>query len=163
MTARLSIIDGKFRDTYVAMRNLHDVVHRSTLEPTLLDLLRVRVSQINGCGFCIDMHTKDARAAGETEQRLYLLSAWHEAPLYNARERAALAWAEAVTRLEGQDVPDDVYEAAHGAFSDEELVALTLAIVEINSWNRFSIAFRAVPGAYKPGMYKRAAEPRANA
>jgi AhpD family alkylhydroperoxidase len=116
----------------------------------LVDLLCVRVSQINGCAYCIDMHTKDLRAHGETEQRIYLLNAWRESPFYTDRERAALAWAEAVTRLTEGQVPDEVYEQARGQFSKEELANLTLATVAINSWNRFNIAFRTVPGSYQP-------------
>jgi len=114
----------------------------------LLERVKTRVSQINGCAFCLDMHTQDARAAGETEQRLYLLSAWREAPFYSDRERAALAWAEALTRLDG--VPDEVYEDVRGHFTEKELVDLTYAVVAINGWNRLAISFRAVPGTYKP-------------
>ncbi len=116
----------------------------------LVDLICVRVSQINGCAYCIDMHTKDLRAHGETEQRLYLLNAWRESPFYTERERAALAWAEAVTRLTEGQVPDDIYEQAREQFSKAELANLTLATVAINSWNRFNIAFRTVPGSYQP-------------
>ena len=122
------------------------------LERGLLDLLYLRASQINGCAFCIDMHFKDLRAAGETEQRLYMLDAWREAPFYSDRERAALAWIEAVTRVTDGHVPDDDYEQAHSQFSDEELANLTLAAVAINSWNRLNIAFRTVPGGYEPAM-----------
>lgn len=151
MTARIAFDQPKFKDVVQAMLGLQAVVRKSTLEPALRELVKTRASQINGCGFCLDMHTKDARAAGETEQRLYLLSAWREAPIYTERERAALAWTEAVTRLEHQHVADEVYEQARAAFSEEELVALTLAIVEINGWNRFAIAFQFVAGAYQPG------------
>jgi len=150
MSNRLQLNSPKFKVVYQAMLGLSAAVRSSTLEPALLELVRTRVSQLNGCGFCIDMHTRDARAAGETEQRLYLLSAWHEAPWYSERERAALAWAEAVTRLEHQQVPDAVYEQVRSAFSDEELAALSLAVVEINGWNRLAIAFQAVPGSYQP-------------
>jgi AhpD family alkylhydroperoxidase len=139
-----------------ALLQVQMVVNKSGLEPALLELVKLRTSQINGCGYCIDMHTKDARAAGETEQRLYLLDAWHEAThLYTERERAALAWAEAVTRLE-QRVPDEVFEQVRGHFSDAELVNLTLAITAINSWNRMNVAFRAQAGGYRPGMFKHA-------
>ena len=114
----------------------------------------MRASQINGCAYCIDMHTKDARAAGETEQRLYLLDAWREAPLYTERERAALAWTEAVTLVADGHVPDDAYEAASNNFTEDELVSLTLAIVAVNGWNRMNIAFRMEAGSYRPGMFK---------
>ncbi len=117
--------------------------NHSGLEPTLLNLVFLRASQINGCAWCIDMHTKDARALGETEQRLYEVSAWWDAPFYSDRERAALGWTEAVTRIEGR-VSDEVYEEAKKHFSDKELVNLTLAITQINVWNRFNVAFRNV-------------------
>ncbi len=147
MTARVNPL--KYPKVYQAMLGLKEAVN-GVLEPSLTHLIKARVSLLNGCGFCIDMHTKDARALGETEQRLYLLGAWREAPIYSERERAALAWAEAVTLLENQEVDDLVYEQARRAFSEEELVALTLCIVEINGWNRFAIPFRAVPGSYQP-------------
>jgi AhpD family alkylhydroperoxidase len=115
----------------------------------LLGLVKTRASQINGCAFCIDMHTKDARAAGETEQRLYALNAWRETPFYTDRERAALAWTEAVTLINEGHAPDDVYEEVRQRFTEEELVNLTLAIVSINGWNRLAIAFRALPGSYQ--------------
>lgn len=150
MSNRLRLSSPKFKGVYQAMLGLSAVVKRSSLEPALLELLKTRVSQINGCGFCIDMHTKDARAAGETEQRLYLLSAWREAPFYSERERAALAWAEAVTRLEQQQVSDLAYEQVQRAFSEEEIALLTLAVVEINGWNRLAIAFQSEPGSYQP-------------
>jgi AhpD family alkylhydroperoxidase len=124
------------------------------LEPALLRLVEMRASQINGCAFCLDMHSKDARAAGETEQRLYLLDAWREVPLYSDRERAALAWTEAVTQVAEGHVPDDVYAAVSSRFSEQEIVGLTLAIAAINSWNRLAISFRIEAGSYKPGMFK---------
>ncbi|HWH68738.1 MAG TPA: carboxymuconolactone decarboxylase family protein [Candidatus Sulfotelmatobacter sp.] len=133
-----------------AMLGLEHFVHHCGLPENLLHLLKLRVSQINGCAYCIDMHSKDLRAAGESEQRLYLLDAWREAPFYTERERAALAWAEAVTLVTEGHVPDDVYEQARAQFSEEELVNLTMAVVTINSWNRLSIAFRSVAGAYQP-------------
>ncbi|WZO98278.1 carboxymuconolactone decarboxylase family protein [Isosphaeraceae bacterium EP7] len=136
-------------DAAKAMLDLGKAVARSGLEESLIELVKTRVSQINGCGFCLDMHTKDARAAGETEQRLYLLGAWREAPFYTDRERAALAWAEALTRIEG-GVPDEVFEEASRHFEEAELVALTWAVVAINGWNRVAIGFRSVPGSYKP-------------
>jgi AhpD family alkylhydroperoxidase len=150
MSERLKLNSPNFKGVYQAMIGLSSVVKSSTLEPALLELVKTRVSQLNGCGFCLDMHTKDARAAGESEQRLYLISAWREAPLYSERERAALAWAEAVTRLEQQHVADAVYQQARAVFSEAELAVLTLAVVEINGWNRFAIAFQSVPGSYQP-------------
>ncbi len=119
------------------------------LEPSLRELVKLRASQINGCAYCIDMHTKDARARGETEQRLYLLDAWREAPFYSDRERAALAWTEAVTLITDGHAPDEVFEQARKHFTDQELADLTLAIAAINAWNRLSIGFRAVPGTYE--------------
>ena len=116
----------------------------------LLHLVKMRASQINGCAYCLDMHTKDARAGGETEQRLYLLDAWREAPFYTDRERAALAWTEAITLVSEDHVPDKVFGQVREHFSEKELVDLTLAIVTINGWNRLSIGFRAVPGEYQP-------------
>lgn len=137
-----------------AMLGLEQYIRSSGLEEKLLLLVELRVSQINGCAYCLDMHSKDLRAAGETEQRLYMLDAWRESPFYTERERAALAWAEAVTLITNGHVPDEVYEQARGQFRDEELVNLTLAVVAINGWNRLSISFRAVPGAYQPQQYK---------
>jgi AhpD family alkylhydroperoxidase len=134
---------------YKAMYGLESYVRQSGLEPSLIALVKNRASQINGCAFCIDMHTKDARAAGETEQRLYALNAWRETPFYTDRERAALAWTEAVTLISENHAPDDVYEEVGQRFKEEELVTLTLAIIAINGWNRLSIAFRALPGSYQ--------------
>jgi AhpD family alkylhydroperoxidase len=127
-----------------AMMALQNEVARSGLEPSLVGLVEIRASQINGCAFCLHMHTRDARAHGETEQRIYLLDAWRESPLYSARERAALAWTEAVTLISQTHVPDEVYDQAKAVFSDEEMAKLTLLVVTINAWNRFSIAFRAI-------------------
>ena len=129
-------------------------VEASGLEPGLLRLVEMRASQINGCAYCLDMHSKDARVDGETEQRLYLLEAWRETSLYSARERAALAWTEAVTRVADTHVPDDVYEQASAQFKEHELVALTLGVVAINGFNRLNIAFRVEGGSYQPGMFK---------
>ena len=135
---------------YKAMLGLETYVsHSSGIEPSLLHLVKVRASQINGCAFCIDMHTKDARAAGETEQRLYGLTAWRETPFYTDRERAALEWTDAVTLVAEGHVPDEVYESVRQRFTEEELVNLTLAVVAINGWNRLAIAFRALPGSYQ--------------
>jgi AhpD family alkylhydroperoxidase len=132
-----------------AMRQLEAYVRQSGLERSLLELIKTRASQINGCAYCIDMHTKDARAHGETEQRLYALSVWRETPFYSERERAALAWTEAVTLVGETHVPDDVYDLARRHFSPEELVNLTMAVIAINGWNRLAIAFRTVPGTYR--------------
>jgi AhpD family alkylhydroperoxidase len=137
-----------------AMLGLQAYVNGSGLEPSLLELVKMRASQINGCAFCLDMHSKDARAAGESEQRLYLLDAWREAPLYSPRERAALEWTEAVTLVREGHVPDEVYRAVREHFTEEELVNLTLAVVTINGWNRLSIAFRAEAGSYVPPVAK---------
>jgi AhpD family alkylhydroperoxidase len=145
-------------DTFKAMLALNQAVEKTGLAPQLIDLVNYRVSQLNGCAYCLDMHSKDLRARGETEQRLYMLPAWREAPhLYSDRERAALAWAEAVTRLEDQQVPDAVYDMAKQQFSEAELGQLTLAIAAINSWNRFNVAFHTPAGSYKsPIMHKTA-------
>ncbi len=133
-----------------AMSGLERYVHESGLERSLLELVKVRASQINGCAYCLDMHWKDARAAGESEQRLYSLSAWRETSFYTDRERAALQWAEVLTLLCQEDVSDDVYEEARRHFSEEELVSLTMAVVAINGWNRLVVGFRTVPGTYEP-------------
>ncbi len=137
---------------FKAMLGLEAAVHRGSIEAPLLELVKMRVSQINACGYCLDMHSKDARAAGETEQRLYLLSAWREASCYSKRERAALAWAEAVTLVASNDLPDPLYAQAREQFDEQGLVELTLAIIAINGWNRLAIAFRADVGSYQvPG------------
>jgi len=151
MTERTQLNFTRDRNILDAMLSLGAAVRQSSLEASLVLLVDVRASQINGCGFCIDMHTKDARAAGETEQRLFLLSAWRDAnaTIYTERERAALAWTEAVTRLDNQHVRDDVYESARKQFSEQELLALTLAIVAINGWNRFNVALQTPAGDYK--------------
>lgn len=133
-----------------AMLALEKYVRGCGLDHGLLELVKMRASQINGCAYCIDMHTKDARAAGETEQRLYALSAWQETPFFTGRERAALAWTEGVTLIHRDRVPDALYDAAREHFSEKELVDLTMAVVAINGWNRLSIAFRSVPGTYQP-------------
>jgi AhpD family alkylhydroperoxidase len=132
-----------------AMMGLETYLRECGLETALLELVKLRASQINGCAYCIDMHTKDARARGETEQRLYLLAAWREAPFYTERERAALEWAEAVTLITQGHVPDEVYERVRAHFTERELADLTLAVVAINGWNRLSISFRVPAGAYK--------------
>jgi AhpD family alkylhydroperoxidase len=140
-------------DGYKAMAGLENYVRHSGLEPSLLELVKTRASQINGCAFCLDMHTKDARAHDETEQRLYTLSAWRETPFFTERERAALEWTEAVTRVADTHVPDGVYESARTHFTEKELVDITLAVVAINGWNRLAIAFRTVPGTYQPAKH----------
>lgn len=137
-------------DGYKAMAGLEQYARHSGLESSLLELVKTRASQINGCAFCLDMHTKDARAAGETEQRLYALSAWEETPFFTDRERAALAWTEAVTRVANTHVPDEVFQSVRKHFTEKELVDLTLTIVAINGWNRLAVAFRTVPGSYQP-------------
>jgi len=133
-----------------AMLGLEKYLHQCGLDAKLLDLVKLRVSQINGCAYCLDMHWKDLRAAGETEQRLYGLDAWRESPYYTDRERAALAWAEAVTLVADSHVPDEVFDEARRHFSDKELADLTLGVVAINGWNRLSIAYRTTPGTYQP-------------
>ncbi|HTI12257.1 MAG TPA: carboxymuconolactone decarboxylase family protein [Puia sp.] len=127
---------------------------KSSVEKPLLNLIYYRVSQINGCAYCLDMHSKDLRAEGETEQRLFVLDAWREAPFYTDRERAALAWAEAITKVTEGHVPDAVYQQAHEQFSDEELVDLTVAAITINNYNRINIAFRVKAGGYQPAEHK---------
>ncbi len=139
-----------------ALLGVEKYIHGSGLEPTLLHLIKIRASQINGCAYCIDMHWKDARVDGETEQRLYGLDAWEESPYYSDRERAALAWTEAVTNIHEGHVPDSVYEWVRESFTEKELVDLTLAITAINSWNRLNIAARTVPGTYQPAKSHRA-------
>jgi AhpD family alkylhydroperoxidase len=133
-----------------AMLGFMPVLDQSGLEPSLLELVKMRASQINGCAYCLDMHTKDARARGESEQRLHLLAAWRECPFYSERERAALAWTEALTLVAEDRVPDAVYDEVRPSFDDDELVALTIAVVAINGFNRFNIGLRTVPGGYQP-------------
>ncbi len=137
-----------------AMLALEHYVQESGLEPGLIELVKTRSSQMNGCAYCLDMHTKDARDRGESEQRLYGLIAWRETPFYTERERAAMAWTEAVTALGAGGVPDAVYENARQHFSDRELVDLTMAVIAINGWNRLAIAFHTVPGSYKPDWHE---------
>lgn len=133
-----------------AMYKLQKYTEESGLEHSLLELVKTRASQINGCAYCLDMHTKDARAAGETEQRLYTLSAWRETPFFTERERAALAWTEVITLISNTHASDEEYAAAREQFSEEELVKLTMAIITINGWNRLAIAFRETVGTYEP-------------
>lgn len=147
-------IDYQRMDGVKGMMALEQQVRHSNLDPALRELIKLRASQINGCAYCIDMHTKDARAAGETEQRLYALSAWHEAPFFSERERAALRWTEALTLISENDVPDSLYDAVRQQFSEEEIVNLSLAIIAINGWNRLAISLRSVAGSYKPELTK---------
>ena len=141
---------------YNAIRPLFSLgayLAKSTVERSLLDLVHFRVSQINGCAYCLDMHSKDLRDEGETEQRLYMLDAWRESSCYSDRERAALAWAEAVTQVTIDHVSDEVYEGARRQFSEAELIDLTMAVISINGWNRLNIAFRTPAGTYQVGQY----------
>ncbi len=134
-----------------AMLQMEGYVRRCGLEKSLLELVKTRTSQINDCAYCLDMHTKDARAEGETEQRLYTLEVWRETPFFTEQEREALAWTEALTELAVlKDVPDDVYENLRRQFNEKEMVDLTLAIITINGWNRFGVGFRPPPGKYEP-------------
>lgn len=152
MEARIDYAQ-KGKGAMTALFGLSKYQSRSLIERNLLHLIDLRVSQINGCAYCIDMHSKDLRHEGETEQRLYLLDAWREAPFYTDRERAAFAWAEALTTLPNREVTDDVYELARTQFSEEELIDLTFAVTAINTWNRFNIAFRSPAGSYQPGQF----------
>ena len=162
MKSRIDVMKISPRAVQVVL-GLQKYVNETSLEPSLIELVKMRTSQINGCAYCLDMHSKDARAAGETEQRLYLLNAWREAPLYSDRERAALEWTESLTLVSESHVPDDVYKKAREHFSETELVDLAMAVVAINTWNRLSISFRAEPGTYEPQHVRagatRAAQP----
>lgn len=133
---------------YKAMLQLQNVVDQSKIDHKLLELVKIRASQINGCAYCLDMHTKDAIAIGESEQRLHLLAAWQEAPFYSPRERAALAWCESLTQISQSGVPDKNYDEVKSLFSDKEIAELTLAIIAINSWNRLAVGFRSDVGNY---------------
>jgi AhpD family alkylhydroperoxidase len=137
------------------MYELEHYVHSSGLDPKLLHLIKTRASQMNGCAFCLDMHTKDARAVGESEQRLYALNAWRETPFFTDQERAALAWTEALTNIQQGHAPDDVYQELSRHFSEKDIIALTLAITTINAWNRIAIGFRVPPGTYQPKQITR--------
>lgn len=137
-------------DALTAMLGLEKYMAASGLERSLYELIKTRASQINGCAYCLDMHTKDARKAGETEQRLYALSAWRETPFYTERERAALEWTEALTLISENDLPDLLYNSVHKHFNEKEMVALTMAVIAISGWNRLAIGFRTVPGSYEP-------------
>ncbi len=152
MTQRINAFE-KGQETMKATFGLGAYLRKCSIEQPLQNLVYYRVSQINGCAYCLDMHSKDLLVQGESDQRLYVLDAWREAPFYSDRERAALAWAEAVTKLTDKQVPDDVYEQARQEFSEEELIDLTLAVTTINTYNRFNIAFRTTAGSYKPGLH----------
>ena len=153
MKQRIDLLE-KGQKVIKALGGLSVYLAKSSLEPQLINLIDFRVSQINGCAYCLDMHSKDLREAGETEQRLYTIAAWREAPFYSERERAALAWAEAVTKLKDGNVPDEVYEDARRQFSEEELIDLTVAVTTINTYNRINIAFRTPAGDYQPGQWE---------
>ena len=146
----------EFRSVYQAILGVEEAIKIGGLEPKLLDLVRVRASQMNGCAYRLDMHTKDLRAAGESEQRIYCLEAWRETPFYSDRERAALAWSEAVTNLHSGHVPDEEFNEVRQHFTEAELLFLTTAVATINLWNRLSISLRAVPGEYQPPHHPKA-------
>jgi AhpD family alkylhydroperoxidase len=152
MEVRLDYVKA-FPEGYQAMLHFEHVIRQSGLEPLLLELVKIRASQMNGCAFCIDMHTKDARAKGETEQRIYALNAWREAPFFTARERAALAWTEAVTNIQQGHAPELVYMELRKEFDDADVAKLTWAIGVINVWNRIAIAFRPEVGKYEAGQH----------
>jgi len=140
---------------YRVLYGFGEYLAKSSLEKKLLDLISLRVSQINGCAFCLDMHWKDLKAAGESDQRLYSLDAWRETTFYSERERAALTWAEAMTNIRDTHVPDEVFEQVRKQFSEQELADLSLAVVAINGWNRLNIAFRTPAGTYQPGQFEK--------
>ncbi|MEP7363270.1 MAG: carboxymuconolactone decarboxylase family protein [Acidobacteriota bacterium] len=148
MEARINTRNVAYMEGIQALLGVQHYIEKSGLEQSLLDLVVMRASQINGCAYCLDMHWKDAKASGETDQRLYGLDAWEESPYYTKRERAALHWAEAVTKLTESHVPDEAFEAVRKEFSEKEIVDLTIAIGMINLWNRLNIANRTVPGKY---------------
>lgn len=152
MKTRINVFE-KGQNAMKALYPLGTYLAKCTVEKSLLNLIYFRVSQINGCANCMDMHSKDLRANGETEQRLYVLDGWREAPFYTDRERAALAWAETLTKIPGGQLSDEVYETAKAQFSEEELIDLTFATITINSYNRINIAFRPVVGNYQPGSH----------
>jgi AhpD family alkylhydroperoxidase len=150
MTPRIDVMKYVGSGPGRAILALQREVEKSGLDKSLLHLVEIRASQINGCAYCIDMHTKDARAAGEAEQRIYALNAWRETPFFTDRERAALDWAEQVTLVADSHIPDDAFERVRQQFNESEVVALTVAAATINVWNRLSIAFRAPAGTYQP-------------
>ena len=150
MNARVDFMKYRGSELGRAMLGLSAASEASGLDPSLRELVKIRASQMNGCAYCLDMHTKDARLAGETEQRIYALNAWRETPFFSDRERAALEWTEAVTRVGETHVPDEVFETARQHFTEAELVALTFAVVVINGWNRLAVSFRVPAGTYQP-------------
>jgi AhpD family alkylhydroperoxidase len=152
METRINLLE-KGQKAIKALSGLGIYLAKSQVEQQLFNLIDFRVSQINGCAYCLDMHSKDLRAGGETEQRLYMLDAWREAPFYSKRERAALAWAEAVTELKDKNVPDEIYEETRSQFSEEEIIDLTMAVITINTYNRINIAFKTPAGDYQPGQW----------
>lgn len=152
MEVRINIMENG-QQALAALSGINRFLSKSQLPTALLELVYFRVSQINGCAFCLDMHAKDLRAKGESEQRIYMLSAWHEAPFYSSRERVAFAWAEALTRLNGGTVPDALYNATREQFSEQEVIELTVAVIAINSYNRINIAFGAPVGTYEVGQF----------
>lgn len=149
METKINVFE-KGKKALTPLFGISGYLKKSSIEKELLKLVDFRVSQINGCAYCLDMHAKELRAMGETEQRLYGLSAWREAPYYTARERAALQWAEAITKVQ---VTDDTHRIARAEFSDEELIDLTLGVTAINTWNRFNLVFENTPGTYQVGMF----------
>lgn len=142
----------KAADALKGMVKLEKTVNESGLKSSLIELVKLRASQINGCAYCIDMHTKDAREDGETEQRLYALNAWQDTDFYSDRERAALKWTEALTEISDRHISDELYESVREYFNEDEMIILTLSIVAINGWNRLAIGFGTVPGSYKPEL-----------
>jgi AhpD family alkylhydroperoxidase len=150
MTARIELKRHADSGAARALIALQAAVDRGPVEPSIVDLVKVRASQLNGCAYCLDMHTQDARLRGESEQRLYALNAWRETPFFNDRERAALEWTEALTHVSVAHVPDAVYERVRQSFTEDELVVLTFAVVAINGWNRLATAFRFPAGSYRP-------------
>jgi AhpD family alkylhydroperoxidase len=153
---RINLQSPAAADVMKAMYGLGAPLRNSSLEPRLRELIKVRASQLNGCAYCLDMHTKDARAHGETEQRLYALSAWRETPFFTDRERAGLEWTEHLTLVASKGISDELWARVREHFSEEEMIHLTLAVVEINSWNRLAITARVPVGSYQPGQFERA-------
>ncbi len=150
MQPRIDYLKAAPAGAFQAMYGVEQYVRNCGLDHQLIELMKMRASQLNGCAYCLDMHSKDARLAGETEQRLYALSAWRETPFFTERERAALEWTEALTLISNNHVPDDLYARVSAHFSEAEMVNLSMAVVAINGWNRLAISFRSVPGTYQP-------------
>jgi AhpD family alkylhydroperoxidase len=153
---RVNLQSSALAEIMTAMYGLEAPLRNTSLEPALRELIKVRASQLNGCAYCLDMHTKDARAHGETEQRLYALSAWRETPFFTDRERAALEWTEHLTLLASKGIQDELFARVREHFSEDEIIHLTLAVVQINSWNRLVITARVPVGTYQPGQFERA-------